>query len=66
MKMKIKLKKSQNKTNRVIRVTNVLCYTVKLQSVHVNGCPHIPRVTFDCGIEKIDLQVYAANFMHHA
>ena len=61
-----KTEKSQNKTNRVIRVTNVLCYTVILQSVHVNCCPRIPRVTFDCGIEKIDLQVYAANFMHHA
>ena len=34
--------------------------------VHVNGCPRIPRVTFDCGVERIDLQVYAANFMHHA
>ena len=26
----------------------------------------IPRVTFDCGVERIDLQVYTANFMHHA
>ena len=32
----------------------------------MNGCPRIPRVTFDCGVEKIDLQVYAADFMHHA
>ena len=47
-------------------MTNVLWYTVKLQRVHVNGCPRIPRVTFDCGVERIDLQVYAANFMHHA
>ena len=32
----------------------------------MNGCPRIPGVTFDCGVERIDLQVYAANFMHHA
>ena len=32
---------------------------------HVDGSPRIPRVTFDCSVEKIDLAVYAANFMHH-
>ena len=47
-------------------MTNILWYTVKLQSGHVNGCPCIPRMTFDCGVEKINLKVYAANFMHHA